>query len=224
MRGSRRRSLGSVSVPGKPRGACGGRRSCRNLHNLYALYETLGRVRGESAPAPIDLETTETYIVCDVNGRIEKIVLGCRTDAHKLSRKCHAPPPTCARRTSLPAASTRRCTVSTKGPTPGAAGQRAGDAEDASACPEGAAMTAAWPTTLALKKIPPATRRAAFADSAAALDCSKAIYSPHNFRSTSACVRGITRTFTSPITPLSGSAGSPGDQGMPRQRSPTCLS
>ena len=43
-----------------------------HLQNLYALYEVLARAR--DARGAIDLDTTETYIVCDANGRIEKIV------------------------------------------------------------------------------------------------------------------------------------------------------
>ena len=42
------------------------------LRDLHALYETLAKAR--EARGAIDFETTETRIVCDANGRIEKIV------------------------------------------------------------------------------------------------------------------------------------------------------
>ena len=57
-----------------------------HLQNLYALYELLKRAR--DARGAIDLDTTETYIVCDPNGRIEKIVPRTRNDAHKLIEEC----------------------------------------------------------------------------------------------------------------------------------------
>jgi ribonuclease R len=57
-----------------------------HLHDLYALYEVLRRAR--EARGAIDLDTTETYIVCDPNGRIEKIVPRVRNDAHKLIEEC----------------------------------------------------------------------------------------------------------------------------------------
>jgi len=65
-----------------------------HLQNLYALYETLAGAR-ESRGA-IDLETTETYIVCDANGRIEKIVPRVRNDAHKLIEECMLAANVCA--------------------------------------------------------------------------------------------------------------------------------
>ena len=57
-----------------------------HLQNLYLLYELLKRAR--EARGAIDLDTTETYIVCDPNGRIEKIVPRTRNDAHKLIEEC----------------------------------------------------------------------------------------------------------------------------------------
>jgi ribonuclease R len=56
------------------------------LQNLYALYDVLARAR--EARGAIDLETTETNIVCDPKGRIEKIVPRVRNDAHKLIEEC----------------------------------------------------------------------------------------------------------------------------------------
>ena len=65
-----------------------------HLQNLHALYETL--VSARDARGAIDLETTETYIVCDPNGRIEKIVPRVRNDAHKLIEECMLAANVCA--------------------------------------------------------------------------------------------------------------------------------
>jgi len=64
------------------------------LRDLYALYETLAVAR--EARGAIDLETTETRIVCDVSGRIEKIVPRLRNDAHKLIEECMLAANVCA--------------------------------------------------------------------------------------------------------------------------------
>ena len=64
------------------------------LRDLYALYETLAAAR--EARGAIDLETTETRIVCDANGRIEKIVPRLRNDAHKLIEECMLAANVCA--------------------------------------------------------------------------------------------------------------------------------
>jgi len=53
-----------------------------HLINLYEVYRALTRER--TRRGAIDFETTETQIVCDENGRIEKIVPRTRTEAHKL--------------------------------------------------------------------------------------------------------------------------------------------
>ena len=50
-----------------------------NLHEVYRALLTARQVRGA-----VDFETTETQIVCDDNGRIEKIVPRTRTEAHRL--------------------------------------------------------------------------------------------------------------------------------------------
>ena len=50
-----------------------------NLHDVYGALLKARRVRGA-----VDFETTETQIVCDDNGRIEKIVPRVRNDAHRL--------------------------------------------------------------------------------------------------------------------------------------------
>ena len=50
-----------------------------NLHDVYGALLKARRVRGA-----VDFETTETQIVCDDSGRIDKIVPRVRNDAHKL--------------------------------------------------------------------------------------------------------------------------------------------
>ncbi|HJV72403.1 ribonuclease R [Ideonella sp.] len=52
------------------------------LLNLHEVYRALLKARQRRGA--IDFETTETQIVCDENGRIEKIVPRVRTDAHRL--------------------------------------------------------------------------------------------------------------------------------------------
>jgi ribonuclease R len=50
-----------------------------NLHDVYRALLVQRNARGA-----VDFETTETQIVCDDNGRIEKIIPRTRNDAHKL--------------------------------------------------------------------------------------------------------------------------------------------
>lgn len=50
-----------------------------NLHDVY-----LALLQARAARGAVDFETTETQIVCDESGRIEKIVPRTRNDAHKL--------------------------------------------------------------------------------------------------------------------------------------------
>lgn len=53
-----------------------------HLLNLHDVYRALLKARGTRGA--VDFETTETQIVCDDNGRIEKIVPRTRNDAHRL--------------------------------------------------------------------------------------------------------------------------------------------
>ncbi|MDH4449516.1 MAG: ribonuclease R [Rhodoferax sp.] len=53
-----------------------------HLLNLHGVYRSLSMSR--HARGAVDFETTETQIVCDVNGRIEKIVPRTRNTAHRL--------------------------------------------------------------------------------------------------------------------------------------------
>ncbi len=65
-----------------------------HLQHLYGLYQTLATAR--VARGAIDLETTETKIICDPNGRIQKIVPRVRNDAHKLIEECMLAANVCA--------------------------------------------------------------------------------------------------------------------------------
>jgi ribonuclease R len=53
-----------------------------DLLNLYDVYRALLKARTQRGA--VDFETTETQIICDENGRIERIVPRVRTDAHRL--------------------------------------------------------------------------------------------------------------------------------------------
>ncbi|HYP86339.1 MAG TPA: ribonuclease R [Variovorax sp.] len=54
----------------------------KDLLNLHDVYRAL--VKSRAARGAVDFETTETQIICDDAGRIEKIVPRTRNDAHKL--------------------------------------------------------------------------------------------------------------------------------------------
>jgi len=53
-----------------------------DLMNLHDVYRALSAARNRRGA--VDFETVETQIVCDENGRIEKIMPRTRNDAHKL--------------------------------------------------------------------------------------------------------------------------------------------
>ena len=53
-----------------------------HLLDLHEVYRALLKARAKRGA--VDFETTETQIICDENGRIEKIVPRTRTEAHKL--------------------------------------------------------------------------------------------------------------------------------------------
>ena len=66
-----------------------------HLLHLHEVYRALLKQR--SRRGAVDFETTETQIVCDENGRIEKIVPRTRTEAHRLIERgyrdwCGHPP------------------------------------------------------------------------------------------------------------------------------------
>lgn len=65
-----------------------------HLSNLYAVFQSLLKAR--QARGAIDFETTETYIICNAAGKIEKIVPRTRNDAHKLIEECMLAANVCA--------------------------------------------------------------------------------------------------------------------------------
>ncbi|MGV8894177.1 MAG: ribonuclease R [Burkholderiaceae bacterium] len=65
-----------------------------HLSNLKAIYQALLQAR--KARGAIDFETTETYIVCDPSGKIEKIIPRTRNDAHKIVEECMLAANVCA--------------------------------------------------------------------------------------------------------------------------------
>jgi ribonuclease R len=73
-----------AAVLGTTRGAEAQRRQdlVPHLLHLHEVYRALLKFRGTRGA--IDFETTETQIVCDDNGRIEKIVPRTRNEAHRL--------------------------------------------------------------------------------------------------------------------------------------------
>lgn len=83
----------ALSVPGS-RAAVKRAELMPQLSDLHALYETLVAARG--VRGAIEFETTETYIVCDANGHIEKILPRVRNDAHRLIEECMLAANTCA--------------------------------------------------------------------------------------------------------------------------------
>ncbi|CAN5536422.1 ribonuclease R [soil metagenome] len=77
-----------AAVLGNTRGPEAARRKelLPDLLNLHEVYRALLKERAQRGA--VDFETTETQIVCDENGRIEKIVPRVRTEAHKLIEEC----------------------------------------------------------------------------------------------------------------------------------------
>ncbi|WP_284617010.1 ribonuclease R [Aquabacterium humicola] len=73
-----------AAILGNTRGAEAQRRKdlVPHLLHLHEVYRALLKHRGTRGA--VDFETTETQIVCDDNGRIEKIVPRVRNEAHRL--------------------------------------------------------------------------------------------------------------------------------------------
>jgi len=65
-----------------------------HLLNLNDVFHALLKARTERGA--IDFETTETYIVCNPNGKIEKIIPRTRNDAHRLIEECMLTANVCA--------------------------------------------------------------------------------------------------------------------------------
>lgn len=83
-----------------------------NLHDVYRALLTSRNRRGA-----VDFETTETQIVCDDSGRIEKIIPRTRNDAHKLIEEAMLAV-MCAVQISFCRANSRVCTACTKAQPP----------------------------------------------------------------------------------------------------------
>ncbi|SIT36530.1 exoribonuclease R, RNase R [Paraburkholderia piptadeniae] len=64
------------------------------LQHLYGVYKSLFAARQKRGA--IDFDTTETYIVCNAQGKIEQIVPRHRNDAHKLIEECMLAANVCA--------------------------------------------------------------------------------------------------------------------------------
>jgi ribonuclease R len=65
-----------------------------HLTHLYEVFQSLLTAR--QARGAIDFETTETYIVCNAAGKIEKILPRTRNDAHRLIEECMLAANVCA--------------------------------------------------------------------------------------------------------------------------------
>jgi ribonuclease R len=65
-----------------------------HLLNLNEVFRALLKARQERGA--IDFETTETYIVCNAVGKIEKIIPRTRNDAHRLIEECMLAANVCA--------------------------------------------------------------------------------------------------------------------------------
>lgn len=65
-----------------------------HLQNLYDLYKTLWQARQKRGA--IDFDTTESKIICNAQGKIEKILPSQRNEAHKLIEECMLAANVCA--------------------------------------------------------------------------------------------------------------------------------
>lgn len=65
-----------------------------HLENLYSLFQLLVKARGKRGA--IDFETTETQMIFNDQGKIERIVPVTRNDAHKLIEECMLAANVCA--------------------------------------------------------------------------------------------------------------------------------
>lgn len=65
-----------------------------HLQNLYELYKVLAKAR--KTRGAIEFDSTETYIVCNAQGKIEQILPRTRNDAHRLIEECMLTANVCA--------------------------------------------------------------------------------------------------------------------------------
>lgn len=87
-------SMLSGQVPTRSGGGASRLGLLPQLQHLHELYRVLAASR--SARGALELETTETRIVCDSLGRIERIVPSVRNDAHRLIEECMLAANVCA--------------------------------------------------------------------------------------------------------------------------------
>jgi ribonuclease R len=85
-----------AAILGNTNGPEAGRRPgiVPHLLNLNEVFRSLLKARQERGA--IDFETTETYIVCNAMGKIEKILPRTRNDAHRLIEECMLAANVCA--------------------------------------------------------------------------------------------------------------------------------
>lgn len=85
-----------AAILGNTNGPEAGRRPgiVPHLLNLNEVFRALLQARQERGA--IDFETTETYIVCNAMGKIEKILPRTRNDAHRLIEECMLAANVCA--------------------------------------------------------------------------------------------------------------------------------
>lgn len=85
-----------AAILGNTKGPEAGRRPgiVPHLLNLNEVFRALLQQR--QARGAIDFETTETYIVCNAMGKIEKIIPRTRNDAHRLIEECMLAANVCA--------------------------------------------------------------------------------------------------------------------------------
>ncbi|AHB06288.1 MULTISPECIES: ribonuclease R [Pandoraea] len=85
-----------AAVLGNTKGAEAQRRAALlpHLQNLYELYKVLAKAR--KSRGAIEFDSTETYIVCNAQGKIEQILPRTRNDAHRLIEECMLTANVCA--------------------------------------------------------------------------------------------------------------------------------
>jgi ribonuclease R len=85
-----------AAILGNTKGPEAARRSALvpQLQNLYGVFKSLLAARQKRGA--IDFDTTETYIVCNAQGKIEQILPRQRNDAHKLIEECMLAANVCA--------------------------------------------------------------------------------------------------------------------------------
>lgn len=85
-----------ATILGNTKGAEAQRRAALlpHLQHLYELYKVLAKARQKRGA--IEFDSTETYIVCNAQGKIEQILPRTRNDAHRLIEECMLTANVCA--------------------------------------------------------------------------------------------------------------------------------